>query len=342
MTQPTDEQIVTWLQELQPLQKVHYSWPVYSGLFDNPGDARLYEYARITNAISLQAYSVTAAQVQIAVDVCNAVNLTNPVIPCSIAINYSPWHHKFDLTLPPTDTGPTHDEEVQRFKDKLNSFKDNLAAANLASGLDIQLTAVLFDSEVFVVDNSGTVDATIHNNAIDQKHDVIFSASKVIFPDVEIIQYLRGGMVISASTDGWSQAQYHTLNEAGESFSAELYRPAEIGTLREEYRRTVENADLHAVYNVIPWLSVGSGYRRQVDQFRKWESWDYDLIYSWQLGAEINIPWYGDRPDRFAPWHRASSVVFFSTPWHTTKYPAWPKHFVAYVRGANNIKTLPE
>ena len=25
------------------------------------------------------------------------------------------------------------------------------------------------------------------------------------------------------------------------------------------------------------------------------ENWNYDLAYSWMVGAEINDPWYGDR-----------------------------------------------
>ena len=47
-----------------------------------------------------------------------------------------------------------------------------------------------------------------------------------------------------------------------------------------------------------------------------------------------------DRPERFAPWHAAKVVCFWPPPFDQ-RCPAWTRHFVAYVRGANGVKELP-
>ena len=75
---------------------------------------------------------------------------------------------------------------------------------------------------------------------------------------------------------------------------------------------------------------------------------DYDQVHSWQLGAELNLGWFGDHPDVFAPWHTVEAVILYpsvfdgrgvgvegsQTELGTTSLLA---HFVAYVNGANNI-----
>ena len=63
------------------------------------------------------------------------------------------------------------------------------------------------------------------------------------------------------------------------------------------------------------------------------------LIYN-NLRLMINIPYYGDRPDEYAPWHAATMVAFYPGPFHP-RYPRWAEHFVAYVRGANGVDELP-
>ena len=68
---------------------------------------------------------------------------------------------------------------------------------------------------------------------------------------------------------------------------------------------------------------------------------DYDLTYSWLIGAQVNDPWYGDRPEAFAPWHSAKAVVFWPPPFDP-QIPRWAEHFVSYVRGAHRITDLPE
>ena len=80
------------------------------------------------------------------------------------------------------------------------------------------------------------------------------------------------------------------------------------------------------------------------------ENWNYDLAYSWMAGAEINDPWYGDRPQRFADWHMATAVAFYPSVFSlvntddnrrgansSSPVPVIMQHFVAYCQGAAGI-----
>ena len=73
------------LLKLKPLRKVHYSWKIESGgLLDKGNSQLLYEYARITHALSVCGESVTEEQIDKCVYNCARVNKTKPKIPCSI------------------------------------------------------------------------------------------------------------------------------------------------------------------------------------------------------------------------------------------------------------------
>jgi len=339
----TNEEFVQHAQQLNPLQKVHYSWPVLSAAFDEPNHAVLKEYARLTNAISLRNESATPEQVQVAIQIAHEINQTTPSIPCSLGINHSPYHRRFDKTFPPTDTGPTYDAEIQYLKDKLQAFKDNLATANALVGADIKLTAILFDSEIFKwKHNPQTVADIIHNNAMDAKNDIVYATSKEVYPDVQIVQYGRGHQLIGNNPTGYMQAPNYTLKEAGEFFSASLYRVHEPGVTYNEYTRTVAKAVEHGVDYVIPWIALGAAYMRKVDQFRAWQPLDYDPVYSYQIGEQVNVPWFGSRPEQFPEFDRAPFAVFFPAPFLSTTYTEAEKHFLAYVMGANQTRTLPE
>jgi hypothetical protein len=65
---------------------------------------------------------------------------------------------------------------------------------------------------------------------------------------------------------------------------------------------SVENALAHNSSGVvIPWIALGCGYRREFDP-AVWETfdfgWNYDYIYSWMLGRELNGEWFAARPVR--------------------------------------------
>jgi hypothetical protein len=333
---PTDEQLLEWLKELKPLPKVHYSWPVP---LETLPDELLHEYVRLTSAISLSGEWGTAEQIERAVAVCKRVNADKPKVAASIGINYSVWHRRFGQELPPTDVGPTHQAELDYLTTRMETIRDALAAANQMHETDVAISAILFDSEHFHV----KPDDVEWNKAITAKYDAATDIVRTIFPEVRIEWYARGGIHPGASPSGWSEATYFTLDEKAESFGCSLYQVPEIGYTREIFRRTAQNAEKHGCEEVTPWIALASGYRRQTDSFHEFSlQWNYDLIYSWQLGAEVNHSWFGapERHERFAPWNKAKVAIFYPEPFGRTTH--WPGHFVAYVRGAHLIKSLPE
>lgn len=325
---------LTWLKALDPLVKVHYSWPIP---LNTVYDEILYEYVRLTHAISLSGEWVTTEQIDRAVTVCKQVNTTNPNAPASIGINYSVWHQRFGEDLPPTNIGPTHDEELALLRTRLEFIRDAVAAANQTHNASVGVTVILFDSERF---NTKTGDVE-WNTAIKDKHNAAYDIAEEVFPGVRIEWYGRGAIFPSASPTGWSPSTVLSLEEKGNSFSCSLYRLPELGYTRETFRRTAQNAEDHGIDSITPWIALGAGYRRQADVFHKFEAeWNYDLIYSWQMGTEVNRPWFGapSQADRYAPWNKASIVIFYPAPF-SSNY--WTQHFVAYARGASSVNLLP-
>jgi len=324
------------LKGLKSLPKVHYSWPLPNDLLDGASDGLLQEFVRITRAVSIAGEWVTSKQIDTAVRMCKAVNANASGIRAGLAINYSPWHREFGKDLPPMDIGPSHHAELARFRMRMELIKQWLLEANATHGSNVAVSAVLLDTERFVARRS---DKT-WNEAITAKYDAIHVIAEELFPGVRIEWYGRG-IQESSDPEGWSAFPWNTFENKSTTYSCSMYRVPEIGAMRETFRRTYDQARSDNVFEVTPWVALASGYRRQVEKFHEWDdNWDYDLIYSWMLGAELNEPWYGDRPDRFAPWKAAKVVVFYPAPFNP-KSPAWGKHFVAYVRGATGVKSLP-
>ncbi len=329
--------MLAWLRELPPLPKVHYSWPLP---WKRLADELLLEYVRLSHAASVAGEWFTPEQIDRAVGACHRVNRQEPKIRASLAVNYSVWHRRFGKELPPTDFGPSHQAELDLLRKRMLLLKETLAQANRRHGAQVELTAILFDSERFRI----RPDDPRWNQAITAKYNAAYDVVRSVFPRARIEWYARGAVQRSAAPSGWSRTRYFDLKEKGETFACSLYRVPEIGYTREAFRRTVQHALAHGVQEVTPWVALASGYRRQVDVFHRFDfDWNYDLIYSWQLGAELNQPWFGspEREQRFAPWRRAKVVVFYPQPFDP-RSPHWGRHFVAYVRGAHLIRRLPE
>jgi len=327
------------MRQLRPLQKVHYSWGLPFEML-TPENPLLIEYVRITHSACLNGQWGSRAHVDVSVRACRQVNSANPKIRASLAITYGPWKKHFGKNLPPTDTGLTHDREVETFRRQMQRFRDWIAAANEKGGSEVSVTAVLLDSERFHVKNDKSSGAAAWNAAVADKHNVLYEIAKLLFPRARIEWYNFGAVIPSAGATGWSQAPIHNLSEKHDAFSVSLYRVPEIGNMRESFRRTAANARAHKVNSVTPWVALGSGYRPNVNDKKEWNFvWDYDLYYSWQIGRELNNSWFGDRPVRFAPWN-AAEVVCFWPPAFDKRSRTWPKHFIAYVLGANGEKAL--
>lgn len=336
-----DSQVLSQLRALRPLQKVHYSWSLPLELLsgDNP---HLREYVRITHALCLNGGWVKAKHVDVAVRVCQLVNADKPDIAATLAIGYAPWTEHFGKGLPPTDQGPTHARELAVFERRLRDIRGWIAESNRRHDAAVRVSAIVLDSERFNTKATDQGGASAWNAAIAAKHNAVYDIIKSVFPEARVEWYNFGAVVPSLSPTGWSEVNVHNLAEKNDGFSVSLYRVPEIGNTREAFRRTVKNARGHGVESVTPYVALGSGYRRQVSGAAwAWDfHWDYDLVYSWTLGREINHPWFGDRSERFAPWHAAKVVCFWPPPFDK-RCPAWTRHFVAYVRGANGVKELP-
>ena len=335
--QPSNRQVLEWMRELEPLPKVHYSWPVPRDHL-HPLDEMLYEYVRLTHAVTLKGEAAQRGEVDAAVSICNRINKTKPEIRASIGLSFSPWHRRFGKDLPPSDRGRTHDAELRLFRERFEFFRRRIAELNAMLKSDVRVTAILFDCERF----EARPDDPVEGVALDEKYNLMYDLAKSFFPQARVEWYARGSVYQSAAPSGWSMSRHFTLREKGDSFSCSLYAVPEIYGTRERFRRTLENAREHGMESVTPWVSLAAGYRRQTRGKSNYAmDWDYDLIYSWQIGAELNHPWFGDeaREKRFASWRAAEVVVFYPEP--MGRSPAWGKHFVAYVRGAHLIRVLP-
>ncbi len=109
--QLSEAEIDAKLFELKPLPKVHYSTPVSPEL----SNQRLYELARITHSLCVSGEWTKQEHIDKFVYICARVNKAKPAIKASLAINFSPWHRRFDKKLPPTDRGPTYWKEIDYF-----------------------------------------------------------------------------------------------------------------------------------------------------------------------------------------------------------------------------------
>jgi hypothetical protein len=336
-------EVVAALKALKPLAKVHYSFPVEPQWLEGPGDPLVHEYVRLTHSLCVRGENVTGPQLDVAVAVCAAVNQQRPDIAASIGVNYSVWHRRFPKDAPPTETGAKHDDEVAFYRSRLEQIRDWLAQSNSRRKTDVRVTAILLDCERFRTKDAKASGAAAWNDAIRAKHDEIYRVSKTVFPDARVVWYGLGGVSTTAVGSCWRTSNTAPTNILNDGWSVSLYRPHEQYYTREQMRRTVDAARAAGVKEVIPWVSLASGYRRQVEgPSWTWDtSWDYGLPLAWQLGAELNNPWYGKNAECYAPWNAAPFVCFYPGPFYP-KYPHWPRYFVAYVRGANDLKQLAD
>ena len=142
----------------------------------------------------------------------------------------------------------------------------------------------------------------------------------------------------NCDSDGWVADACYSLEEKGDSFSVALYTVGEIDATVEALNRTVQNAKAHGIHKVIPYIELGGGYQRDVlyrefvasreplrsisidscvitaalgGSYLYHNQWDYDVSYSYLLGAMINSPRFLAEPERHGPWNYVQSVVFY-------------------------------
>lgn len=326
---PDEAQVLAWMRELEPLQKVHFSWDYPPGRLFTPIEDILFEYVRITHAISIRGESAHGRHVGAAVEACAQVNALSPSIPATIAIHYSPWHRVFPPDAPPTDFGPFHDEEVDLFRTRMFTVRDLIATANASRGQDVEVSYLVLDSERFWVKKGDTEGAEAWNSAMNEKYNVIYQIGKEVFPDATIEWYSRGTI------------NHFTLQEMGDTISQWIYSiPYEEHT-RRKMQLAYDIAQENGASIFTTWVALNVGFDVTDDANKHWASpWDYDVAISWQTGAKLNDPSYFANYEEAAPWRAADPIVLYPRPF-SSDLPNWGKHFVAYVRGAHGIAELP-
>lgn len=329
----TNQQIVEKLSVLKPLPKVHYTFATPGGnLLDDKSGRLLYEYARIANALTVWVEWANYKQIEACIYTCARINKTKPKIKSTIGLGCNPWDRKFGKNLPPTDKGATYKQELEFFTQRFESIKDWVDAANKKYGSNVQISAILLDTERFHASEKDTK----YNAAIKEKLDTFHLLVKKHFPESKIEWYGRG-----IRNNSYDTSPYWTGQELTESLSCSLYTIPEIDRMRKTYRRTCKLADQKGVNNVTPWVALSAGYRRGVDK-EYWDiNWQYDLIYAYMIGAELNNSWYSKYPEKYGPYDRAEIVIFYP-PAFCDKTPEWGRYFIAYVRGAHNIKNIDD
>jgi len=326
------------LRNLKSLPKVHYSFPLPGELLNDSNNRLLYETARIMNSVSISGEWASMVQVRNAVYTCARINKTKPHIAATIGINYSPYHRELDPNVSPIYRGPTYKKELDRFKNRLTSIKDWIKGYNQQYQNDVKVGAVLLDTERYFARPSDEQ----WNEGMRVALDDIHLLARGIFPDARIEWYDRGIGYLDSASSPWRKTPLFTGKEILPSPSCSLYYVPEIERTLELYRRTAKLADELGVEDVTPWVALASGYRRGIEKaFRFDNDWDYDLIYSYQMGAELNRHWYATKPDGYAPYDRVKVIVFYPPPFYRES-PCWGKHFIAYVRGATDVNELSD
>lgn len=326
---PSEGEIISRLRPLPPLPKVHYSWPTPPHLLDDPNDPLLYEWVRLTHSVGLSAFYYVPGWIDAAVAVCQQVNATNPSLAATIALNYSPYHlGGWPPAAPPTYNGPEYQMELNICRQNFSQVKALLEAANRARGANVKVSAIFLDTELWLVKEAWEPGYQEWNRALTEKYDAVYTICKSIFPDVPVHWYYRGLPCC------W---RLFTLEEQGDSCSSAAYNTPNLDFLRLVFRNIHAEAKAHNIDLVIPWIALGEAYYTLPDGKQRYIcALDYDLQLSWQLGAEINDPWYAQFPERYAPWDAAKAVMFYPGPFQQHA-PYFAKHLVAYVKGAHGI-----
>ena len=337
MVRLSEAEMNSKLFALKPLPKVHYFWPIASELSNDRNNRRLYELARITHSLCVSGEWVTTQQVDNCVYICARVNKTRPAIKASLGVNFSPWHRKFGKNLPPTDRGPSYREEIRYFEERMRLVKQWVEQSNKKYGSEVKVGAITLDSERFNVLKGNER----WNEGMREALDAIHIKARSIFRGARIEWYGRG-VIMTASGNGWRKTPYWTGKEIKAPLSCSLYTVLEIERTRETFRRTCKLADQMGISDVTPWVALAAGYRRGLTKIQYFDiDWSYDIMYSYLIGAELNIKWYGDRPERFAPYNQAKVIVFYPAPFDK-RVPDWARHFIAYVRGATGVQELKD
>lgn len=314
----TDAQLRA-LSELKPLPKTHYSWPINKSHLDHRVTSLwLDDFVRITHAATIDVEDLTRLRVEMLVRICQAQKGT-------LALKMSPWHEgQFFKDKDPTLRGDPEAKAATAILERLSEFRRLVADANRLARANVEVSAILFDTEIFELKKPSDPAAKGWNAAMRIKYDAAYDCAKRIFPDAYVDWYGRGWMrfFAIARTTGWGRSTWFDLTEKGDGASAVLYRLPMIDDSIECFRRTVSDSRAHGIKKVVPWLGIGCGYHP--DEAKKNVVWDGDWGYSpavaARFGYEVNHQFL-----------EAPFANFYPGPGQNSH---WFEHFIAYCEGA--------
>lgn len=321
------------LLELKPLPKVHYTTPYYWEDFDN---SRLYQLARITHALSVSGEWTNIKQIDRCVYTCARLNKTKPAIQASICVNFSPWHRRFKKDLPSTDRGPTYREEISYFQKRALLVKQWVKRSNEIYGTDVRISAINFDSERFSPKKGNRQ----WNKGMRHCLDVIHKKAVSIFPEAKMIWYGRG-IQYNPTYKRWEPTRYWTGEELNTSLTCALYTIPETEQTHGTLWQTIELAKQKKIADVVPYVALASGYHPKPKGHYWKMDWPYDLKHSYDIGKFLNTNDNSELQKGYDIDRWVKVIIFYPTAFNH-KVPDWPRHFIAYVRGATGVKDLKD
>ena len=261
-------------------------------------------------------------------------------VNASLGIYYDPWSSFWssdpsvrgagqECHIPhcdPSIEGIAQTKELSFYAGRLRNMTRWLRETNGALGSDVKVDAVIFDMELFF----GCA-TQAQCTGLTRKSDLFYNLSKQLLgPETLVIQYNRGTVVqpkgnshsepLSHDPAGpaWSEWPGYTAESLTDGYGVSLYAIPEIGSTRDAFRHTLANAQQHGVQHVVPFLAFGVGFQRTVrggngDYGSGGTTlnydWNYEYIYDWILGNELNDPW---------PWNASAHPADPGTVHYTT------------------------
>lgn len=327
---PSDSVIAGWLAPLPPLQKVHFSYPAPPRLFETSQSGLLYQWARIAHVVPMSAAYGSQAWASKAVEICKQVNAANPSIPCTIAINYSPYHKYLDYGIPPTYNGPEVALEISEFQQKLAALKSWIDAANIAQQTNVQVSGILLNTELWKAKDMSDPNNAAWNAACTAKYDAAWAVCKSVYPTAGVHWYNRAKPI--------DRGGYFTNQEQGDSFSIECYSTHDLPFLKFKWGLGWARAQAAGSSNLWPWINFNGAFSSTLadGKYRYLCDFDHTQQNAWQLGYELNNAAYVPPQSETIPLKLAPGVVYYSAPFEE-RFPQMGEHFVAYVKGAAGI-----
>jgi hypothetical protein len=316
------------LDALPVLQKTTFYRAISADVVKNhPSVAR--RFCEVTGTLCFNA-NTQVGDAEFLQDLATIVRL---VPEAKVGFTFSPWH-KFLENEP--DWNGCRCGDPQLWTDKhfqsiehLRTMISDIQAAIAPSVVD----TIFLDYECWrPIEENDDVNA-----AIAAKLELVKGLFKQAWPDVTLIWGSYGAVYPASVPSGWSDRGYYPEQFVPEMGSIEWYYPWDLRGLRESYKRTVDRVAEVGLDQVQVTVPIGSGWQpKTLEPKRVWGfEYEYDLAFSWQMGQEINHPWFPQYPERFAPWDKSPTVMLWGV-WDN-RAPYWFDHFVAYVKGSHRL-----